>query len=239
MKTNFKFLFLIIITSLIACDDKIQSLEDLNKAPNVEYYTLFNGIWKLSSDNETINETVKYYNEANQLPYSISLKFKDVNKNFGFVSLNSSQFDNQFFVNDKPFRQNFKVELDSFSLSFKNEFDLNKKFSMIIEDTWGKRHKLNFNLDYIENIPPTADLRMNVINNNEYEIDASNSNDGDKQYGGFIRQYEYVINNNFLVQTSNNKIRHVFAAGTHNIKLRVKDNDNIWSNYVERNITIN
>lgn len=240
MRNIFKITSLLLITTIfISCDDKINSLEDLNIEPYSEYYSISNGIWKTNISDNTIKDSVKFYNDNNKIPYSISIRFKDKNKNFGYVNLNSSQFDNQFYVNDVEYFQNFEVKLDSFSFSHKNLYDENRKFTMTISDTWDKKHIINFDLTYFSNKPPVAILNTNVVSNNEYELDASNSYDKDKKYGGFIRTYEFVIDNNFVISTLNKKISHVFNPGTHNIKLRVKDNDLIWSSTVEKTITIN
>lgn len=238
---NIKYLIApILFTMLItSCDDKIGSLEDLNKAPFAELYRISTGVWQTTQDYQTITDSVKFYNDANNLPYSVSMRLRDINNNFGFISLESAQSYNQFYVNDDIFEQNFLVELDSFSLSLKNGFDFNKNFSVKVEDTWGKNHNVNFALTYFSNQAPVADLRTNVINVNEYELDGSNSFDKDQKWGGFIRTYEFVINNSFVITTNQAKVKHVFSFGVHNIKLRVKDNDDVWSQTVSVNISVN
>ena len=228
----------IIITALIGCDDKINALEELNLAPNTDYYTISKGYWISGSSNIVIKDSAKFYNEENKLPYSVSIRFKDINKNFGYVNLVSSQSYNDFYINDKNYVNNFKVEIDSFSLAYKNQYDYSKKFKMIVSDTWDKTNTIDFDLTFFDNLPPTAAFNLNVINNNEYEFDASASLDQDKKWGGYIRQYEYVINNSFVITTTEKKIRHVFMSGTHNIKLRVKDSDNVWSSYTQKSVTI-
>lgn len=236
---KFSIIALIIITAItIGCDDKISSLEELNLAPTTDYYTISKGLWLTGSSNILIKDSAKFYNNENKLPYSVSIRFKDKNKNFGYVNLTSSQSYNDFYVNDKQYLNNFKVELDSFSFSYKNQNDITKKFRMTVADTWDKTNTIDFDLTFFDNLPPTAAFNLNVISANEYEFNATSSLDQDKKWGGYIRQYEYVINNSFVITTTNNKIRHVFTSGTHIIKLRVKDSDNVWSSYTQNTVTI-
>jgi hypothetical protein len=237
MKKEAIFIFSLLIC--ISCDDKIDSLEKLNTPPYAEYYTVSSNKWIKTENEYTIKEDVKFYNENNKLPYSVSIRFKDKNKNYGTIDLKSEQTSNNFFVNEIEYGQNFKVELDSFSFSHKNEFLSNKKFKIIVKDTWDKTQILNFDLTYFQNALPIPLIQANAINNSEYELNASASYDGDNKIGGFIREFEYVIDNFYVIKTSNNKISHVFSQGSHNIKLRVKDNDNAWSGYVEKNLDIN
>ena len=93
MRKIFKITTLFLITTIfIGCDDKIQSLEDLNIEPYSEYYSISNGIWLTNISDNTIKDSVKFYNENNNLPYSISIRFKDKNRNFDdFIKKNMNR----------------------------------------------------------------------------------------------------------------------------------------------------
>jgi hypothetical protein len=93
-----------------------------------------------------------------------------------------------------------------------------------------------------ENLVPTADFTLEKVGVNsplEYDLDASLSFDQDAAQGGFIEVYEWSIDG-AVIQTSNEKIRHVFGqAKGYEIKLRVQDNDGEWSQFRTRIVEIN
>jgi len=89
-----------------------------------------------------------------------------------------------------------------------------------------------FTLVAFNNLPPEALLesrKVGALGDLDYEIDASNSFDADKVFGGGIEKYEYIIDD-VLIETRLNKLRHNFRqVGFYVIRLRVQDNDGEWS----------
>ena len=75
------------------------------------------------------------------------------------------------------------------------------------------------------------------IADNEYLLDASASFDADNNLGGFIVEYEYIIDD-VVVTIPLNQIYHVFNSGVHTVKLRCRDNDNVWSAQIITTITV-
>jgi len=132
------------------------------------------------------------------------------------------------------------VDLSNFSLAVRNEEPGVKLFQIIVEDTWGAQDVVFFTVTFNENLIPIANLNIELveeITQNEYLLDASGSFDADNNIGGFIVEYEYIIDG-VVVTIPINQIFHVFTSGEHTVQLRCKDNNNVWSDQIVTTIVV-
>ena len=226
---------------LIGCDDKETSLEDLNIAPSLEYFTRSSTQWEEVVKAETIIDSSKVWTLENNSVYPAVLRAKDPNLNFGDITITSLDNDLTFFIDNVLYENMITVPLDSFAIAVRNPIQSTKRFSIKVLDTWGKENSVEYEINFLNNKGPIARLELlekNEISPNEYEINAVNSFDRDKSIGGFIVVYEYTIDG-VISTIPTNKIHHVFSIGSHIIKLRVQDNDGVWSEQINRNLIIN
>lgn len=84
-----------------------------------------------------------------------------------------------------------------------------------------------------DNIAPVAKASCDVIailTPYERMINASESFDPDQKYGGGIEAYEFTIGGIQTAINDDGYIYHVFPeSGKYRIKVRVRDNDGVWS----------
>ncbi len=84
------------------------------------------------------------------------------------------------------------------------------------------------------NLPPVAGFEVTntqIHDPLECNINAALSYDKDAAHGGTIINYEYKINT-FTITSTDNNINYIFPQqGNYNIKVRVQDDDNTWSEY--------
>ncbi len=118
----------------------------------------------------------------------------------------------------------------------------------LVQMTFSAQDQLNrvsnayFQVLVFKNLPPITSFTVSpvqVLDSLEYLIDASQSYDEDRDFGGGIVQYTYVIEND-TIETSLNQIKHIFSMpGIFTIAVRTKDNEGAYSawNIQQRNIT--
>lgn len=238
-KNTNKILIILFSLILINCDDKINSLEELNKVPTLEYFSRNTTEW--TKIEGKIIDSAKVYNEKNNANYSIALRSKDFNNNFETITINDAVNGGNFFLNDELFKNQKMVSLDSFALSYRFFNKDIRLFTIKTIDDFGKFEKVEFEIHFLENLAPIADFELRNENVNgivEYIIDASFSKDRDYSRGGFISNYEFSING-ILINSTNSKIKHIFEKGEHIIALRVKDNDGVFSEQIIKTLFIN
>lgn len=232
------FLLIVVIMLFIQCDDKIEALENLNQAPQVEYFSRSTTNWITASD--TIVDVAKVYTNQNNINYAVAIRSMDANNNFESIAITEAESGGKFFLDENEFTENTVVSLDSFSLAYRYYKPEKREFIVGSKDDFGLLKNIVFQITFLENKTPIANLEIRSINRNsknEYILDASKSEDKDKELGGFIIEYEYTIND-VVINNPSNQIYHVFIPGTHTIGLRVKDNDGFWSKQVIKSLLI-
>lgn len=118
----------------------------------------------------------------------------------------------------------------------------NNIYDVKITDAFGKTGMAHLSLYYFNNMSPVAVLgvRKTAIHDpREYEIDASNSFDQDKNFGGSVSGYTFTINSvNYPVLY--NKMNYIFpAAGNYSITVICKDNENALSVPINTVVAVN
>ena len=230
-----------ILFLIISCDDKELALEELNLAPELEYFSRTTTQWENVIDSEVVVARAKVWTEENNLNYAAILRSKDLNNNFADLTIKSLSNDLTFFINNDLYENSVTVPLDSFAIAVRNLTAQIKRFDIKVKDSWDKEYNVPFEIHYLDNMKPIPSfelIEVNQLTNNEYEINATSSEDADKDLGGYIKIFEYTIDG-VVVTIPLNSIHHVFSVGTHVIKLRCLDNDNEWSEQISRSLTIN
>ncbi len=111
----------------------------------------------------------------------------------------------------------------------------------IATDIYFNKKIIDISLECFSNLSPVADLTITVADEDKKEIilNGSGSYDKDKKYGGYIKKYRFLINNEYITETEFSSVRrHLPAAGTYNIALQVMDSDNKWSEKDVKEFTI-
>lgn len=236
MKKQFTVLLLLIF--LISCDDKLDALDSLNTLPEVEFFSRSTSTWVPVFG--TIIDSAKVHTEENNINYSIVLRARDANNNFESIRIDETEIGGEFFLDNMPFTESTTVELDSFSLAYRFFAEDTRNFTIRSKDDFGALGITQFSVNFLDNKIPIANLQNIIVNDisiNEYMIDGSLSFDRDQLIGGAILEYEFTIDGQ-VINTSSSSILHVFSSGEHQVFLRVKDNDGIWSTQVGISFTI-
>lgn len=230
--------FFILVGALCSCDDKINSMENLNSAPTFEFFRSSSINWEVPKD--VIIDSAKVWSSTNNSSYPAILRITDVNNNISKINITSNDSESSFFVNDNTYFNNFEVTNNQkFNLAFRSSKPGMFDYLVIAKDDFGKISEMRFRINFKNNRGPIANLRLVLINsaNRNYSLDASKSIDQDQAIGGMVVNYEFTIDN-IIINTSEPKINHIFSVGKHEVKLRVKDSDEVWSDYITVNLNV-
>jgi len=101
------------------------------------------------------------------------------------------------------------------------------------KDIYGVEVKATIHLTCFDNIAPVAEASCDVIailTPYERMINATHSFDPDEKYGGGIEAYEFTIGGIQTAINDDGVLYHIFQGpGQYRIKVRVRDNDGVWS----------
>jgi hypothetical protein len=114
------------------------------------------------------------------------------------------------------------------------------EFDFIARDSFGAKGKARVRINAFENIPPVAVMQVTKTGQlSPYEIlvDAGNSFDPDKAYGGGVVRYKYKIGSDYEIQTTVSKLKYILPGpGIRNVSVTVQDNQDAWSKEVTQEI---
>jgi len=222
-----------------SCDERGQLFEELNDAPVVNFNGT-DGFVALSDSMKTILGEIKVDVER----YSITINVFDVNDNISTVEYrrlegNGNLYNNgEEITDDKlPLAENGDVTFEYEPLVYGRHL-----FQIVVSDSFDETANVEIELIVFENLSPVAVYNSSVVGEFDkyhWRIDASESFDRDSKYGGAIIQYEYTVEG-VLRRTGDNVKEHIFPApGTYPVRVRVMDNNGVWSAYVDDNVVIN
>ena len=213
---NISFIILIAF-SLMACNKYEDYYSDINKSPKLVFYKAGKLYFdSLSNDSIKVNTTfiLDYKIEDEE---SLPLQFE----------LSDSNKDSVYLDNKKLYIKGLK----SGKLTIKAK----------VTDSYNKTISKEINFNVFSNLKPVAQLKLNqigVLMKYETEFNASDSYDQDQSQGGKISMYEYTIDN-LVIPTDEPVIKFIFnSSGLKEVKLRVQDNEGLWSDYVKSEIII-
>jgi len=124
--------------------------------------------------------------------------------------------------------------LDSM-VSFSPETNENVSLKVYVTDIYSNKASALVNLELFYNLPPHAVFSY-TVNDNILTINATGSYDEDKKWGGHVTEYEYSLNGIKTYSDNGLFIQEVEPGKSYQFTLRVKDNENVWSELSEQTI---
>ena len=150
--------------------------------------------------------------------YKLDVVIKDEGKTYNSVNCTKSDWETAFDGN-------------VFNITPSNTGEADITITSV--DVYGEQTTRNIHLTCFNNIPPVAKATCDVIailDPYERKINALSSIDPDAKYGGGISAYEFTISGVKTAVNDNGFIYYVFQGpGDYRIKIRVRDNDGVWS----------
>lgn len=202
---------------LPSCDNREDYFIDINKAPTLSLVK--NG---LELKGSTLSDSLKIGQ-----PLSLHYVITDEEK----VKIQVLQQ-----------QQSNIVEVSSESISFTGVTEGQNIVSLTAKDSFNKEAEFSITFTVFRNIAPVASFtvkKIAVSSPYEYEVDASGSYDRDAGFNGKIVEYEYTLAN-YRFSSTLSKIRYIFgSSGQKQIRVRVKDNNNDWSNLASEYVVLN
>lgn len=217
---------LIMGSSLVSCETRLDPLELKNTAPKL----LVNG-----ADNEfvalnnieystTINDSVKQGRD-----YWINYKLEEEQVSLPFFS---SGFEGRTQINDTTISEETKLLKGEGKIKYSSYVLGLNKFEYSVIDRYGKESKVDIELLSFDNLPPVARFEVIPVLVNspyEYKIDGSDSYDEDYKFGGSVNYYRLIIENDTMFQPQPIFTYFFPAPGSYTLSLEVLDNDSIYS----------
>lgn len=231
---------ILLIAGLMSCDDKIRSLEDLSQPPSFLYFKTASTNWTPADPAMVIIDSAKVWTPSNNASFPILIKLVSPQNNLAELSIFGSEPQSSMFINDANYTAPFSIQSNiDLNLAFRSPIASTQDFTIKSTEIFDKSEQVVCRIIFKNNKPPKADLKIILVDGarKDYQLNASNSYDIDKAIGGNVVEYQYIIDN-IIVNTSEPKINHIFTTGNHQLRLRVMDNDDVWSDYVSVNLTV-
>ena len=208
------FIFIISIIIFISCDNRTDYFAERNEVPEFGFYV----------NDEIIAE--KEDSIKGLVEYSIPFKIKD--ENFDRIEYHFELGGGEIEIN----------YLDSTFFFTPNNFEKSHIVFTAV-DKYNTQKDVVLKITSFENLLPQPVINFIDKGDRLFKIDASSSFDEDHQFGGSVTEYHFKIKNDYEVQTVLSSIHYQFnSAGNYLISLRVKDNNNQWSDWYETNLEV-
>lgn len=200
MKKAHFFLYALIILS---CSDLEDYYQSVNKAPSMEIKGIQGGSFE---DSIKIGKTLNFqYQVKDEESLRLNLKMDTF----------------------------CRVKDDGTNLEFTAVHKGVENVVATVTDSYNLSDSKSIKLTVFDNLPPVVKYSYVITQlDNSYfvTLDASLSYDKDEKFGGAIVAYEFTVNN-FSKEQSSPILKYSINKGTVNtVKIRVKDNNNQWSN---------
>jgi hypothetical protein len=205
------FQLLVICCLILSCDDSLDLYKSENAKPVLKLRKSGESTGYFSSISDSFRQSSEgyqfYYQLADELPIST---FKI---NYSFLpGAGELTFDNDSLVTFYPESEGLNV------------------VSITMEDIYGETASANASIFVFDNLLPIAVLSISK-QGNTYILDASQSYDTDRNFGGGIIGYEFRINGNPPIEYTSSilELTDVTFEYPVSVELRVEDNSNAWS----------
>lgn len=228
-------LFLSLTLLMVSCfDTRDDFFDSLNSDPEIR---LMNS---LAKNDSVLVDSLKFHFKSS-VRYNVNLSVEDLNSNLKRLWIQEKVGRAEFMINGQPTLFFNRPTSGMMEVTFTpTELGLHS-FDVFVEDNFGKRRRVNTSIVVFDNMPPSASFEMRsrrILSSLEYIIDASGSFDQDDSYGGEIVQYEYRIDG-ITFTTKESQLFHIFdTPGPHNVSVRVKDNNEVWSTINEQTVVV-
>jgi hypothetical protein len=209
-----KYLFISILSLLIAsCDNTEDPFKDDNKAPEITVKKHLGTEFE-----EQFTDSLKLITGL----YTFEYKIDDEETLSANITCDN---------------ETSEVTINDSEITLKPTETGNNKIDISSVDGFGVKTNTTVNIVIFDNLPPVAKVKVvesdAILSPLQRKIDASMSFDKDEKFGGKIDEYEFRIENETTTRTPDNHINKIFAQnGSYRIKVRVKDNDGVWSDTV-------
>lgn len=227
---------------LSSCDDRYKILGTFNSAPSIRLVAQTPGTGAVRDGNgNIISDSVKISGTDNYYPFTVIVD--DPDKNIGDVNYTADSGSGDLIVYGDTVAENSVIPLIDYSmtLKFKPLTEGQIKLRFYVTDRQRLSDTATLTLTTFKNLAPKGSLNTSYLGENspyEYNLDASGSYDSDHNFGGFIKEYVYTIDNE-VITTTRSSIKYIFPSpGTYNVQLQVKDNDNELSTIISKQITV-
>lgn len=189
---------------LVSCDISVDYFAEINEKPVLNVYLK--------------NQQVEFYHDSIKVGHPLGFEY-EIQDEEDLVL----QVDKQF--------KNMQIGIDNQTFSILAEGMGTFQMAFFCYDSFNEISEFEVNLLAFVNLPPVCKMECNVFTGLELEVDLKESFDRDKRFGGEIILYEYDLNG-YKFTSENQTIRHIFGnGGEKKISCRVKDNDEVWSQW--------
>lgn len=231
-------LYLTLIASTVTgCSDRDDGFREFNSKPSIQ-------IVKTQADTlalvNSFTDSIRYFSDTTTY-YNVRLRMGDADENLYRcqVLIDSGRIE-AYYKGDVMSNPSLRVDQEFVDLSLIPRQIGKNNITFRLEDKFNEISEAKLNLFVFDNLLPIADFQESASNPEirEYSFDASSSYDQDSNFGGEIVAYEWNING-FKFTTPEPVVKHVFGqGGTYTIQLRVMDNNEAFSQVIEKTISI-
>lgn len=230
MKNRFLKFCLLCLLSAIGCDNRDETFLELDTAPIVK----FEKQHSIENEVPVLFDSLKISKSNPAGVYVFRLLLQDEENNISHLSYAMESGIGQLEYSGVPVVGNTSISGDRQRVELRYLPTSSLSTLIItIHDEIGKFATAKLELRTFENIAPIAELSVNELKvNNPYEylIDASDSRDGDEDFGGKILKYRYSINDVKEFNEQDSSVPFIFPGpGTYLVTVVVEDNDNATS----------
>jgi hypothetical protein len=148
--------------------------------------------------------------------------------NYSFIYLSNLPINYEFLSGSGTIDINYLK--DVITISTQSEEDIYIRF--FVEDIYNNISEVKTDILFFKNLPPVALFTYN-INGSTLSIDARSSYDKDKKWGGYVTKYEFTLNGVVSTSTDGSYYQEIESNKSYDLKVRVLDNNNTWSDYSE------
>ncbi len=234
MRTNLFFLVLSML--IIACDDRLDFVNDFNSPPSI--FIVKNG-----NDYTESDDSVKTSIKSQRDYLEVTIRASDPEGFLSRISVQLIDGNGTFEQNNTTITSNLTFDENGVAtFIFKPLVNRSHRFRVTAYDNLNKTSEVTVRVLSFENLTPIAVRNITAYRVNhplEYILDGSQSKDPDINQGGGIIQYEWNINGNKFTSPSSLSYFVFPNPGTYDIKLRVRDNDGTFSPWVGGVLSIN
>ncbi|RAI96998.1 hypothetical protein LX64_05178 [Chitinophaga skermanii] len=221
---------------LVGCDNREESLSELNSPPEIFLQAQAGG-----PETKELIDSVKLSNtQFGYLP--IVIRVQDLNSNIKSLRMSMVSGDGLLKQNDDEFTDTIRILGNKGIYKFIPAHPGAIIVRFVVTDYFNQRDSAQLKVFAFNNLAPIANLRIDPIGEVErfeYLLDGSLSYDPDKNLGGGLTKYIFIVNNTTIAETRSSAIPFIFPSpGAYICKLRVVDNDGAVSKEVVQSIQI-
>jgi len=245
MGTIRKAYILVLAVTVLLVIQSCNKREDYFKVLNIEpipteiMLSYATGVVDLKSSPNSITDTIKLTKKSD---YTFTVQLEDESET-KFVSAIIREGLGSSIANSEYIENEVEVASNKIVIKYIPNGNGNHVVDYQFKDIYDKVTIVRLRLFCFGNNKPVAKftyINTQLFDPNEYRISASNSFDPDSRFGGGLSEYEYTIGLSYFVSSTNSYLDYIFSiSGTYAIKVRVKDNDGVWSDPKTNIIVIN